>query len=451
MEGGTPTFAQSNQLSETLIRLAIWTKTIPEGSIQEYVQWKRSNHAKRDGEFLRQKGISQDRIEALLRRQVVLRFSKVLSFSEGFFRIQEGVRSENRFPVSPFRIFLEYIQTHFSPEDLIKEWKTKGELSLSLTPDIHLCEEIQSPPISSLISPLLGNNKVSVNDLLLNKDPESTRRTSLVLQTLYELQLLTFSTGSSTRGTSPYATPFSGKEEIRREDRIEDPKLKQKWEEIQKQNYFEVLGISENATEGEIKRAYFRLAREFHPDRHYDHQTKKANKTAEAIFSRIVEAYEVLKDPEKRKQYLEFLRKGTTEKEETEKAEKLLLSEGEFEKGLVLFRQKKWGEAMEYFRKASELSPQEPEYKIYLLYSQFMEKSKKKLPGEEEIRSLEKILLPEMHHPQGWFFLGRMKKIQGDLQGALSALQKAIKQDPNFFEAKQELRIVEMAKKSSKG
>ncbi len=62
-------------------------------------------------------------------------------------------------------------------------------------------------------------------------------------------------------------------------------------------DYYEILGVQRNASEQEIKTAYRRLARQFHPD------ANKGKKSAEDKFKEIGEAYEVLKDPEKRKRY----------------------------------------------------------------------------------------------------------------------------------------------------
>lgn len=62
-------------------------------------------------------------------------------------------------------------------------------------------------------------------------------------------------------------------------------------------DYYRILGVSRNATDKEIKAAYRRLAKEWHPDKN------PGNKEAEARFKEINEAYEVLSDPEKRKRY----------------------------------------------------------------------------------------------------------------------------------------------------
>ena len=61
-------------------------------------------------------------------------------------------------------------------------------------------------------------------------------------------------------------------------------------------DYYKVMGVSQTATDKEIKLAYRRLARKYHPD-------ISKEKDAEEHFKEVGEAYEVLKDPEKRKVY----------------------------------------------------------------------------------------------------------------------------------------------------
>jgi len=69
-------------------------------------------------------------------------------------------------------------------------------------------------------------------------------------------------------------------------------------------DYYNTLGISRKASLTEIKKAYRKLARKYHPD------LNPGDKAAEKKFKEITEAYEVLKDPEKRKQYDTFGRVG---------------------------------------------------------------------------------------------------------------------------------------------
>ena len=67
-----------------------------------------------------------------------------------------------------------------------------------------------------------------------------------------------------------------------------------------KQDYYEILGVSKNATPDEIKSAYRKLALKYHPDRNPD------NKEAEEKFKTAAEAYSVLSDHEKRKHYDQY-------------------------------------------------------------------------------------------------------------------------------------------------
>ncbi len=67
-----------------------------------------------------------------------------------------------------------------------------------------------------------------------------------------------------------------------------------------KRDYYEVLSVSRSATDDELKKAYRKLAKQYHPD------TNPGDKTAEAKFKEASEAYAVLSDADKRRQYDQF-------------------------------------------------------------------------------------------------------------------------------------------------
>src|SRR6266536_4341725 len=67
-------------------------------------------------------------------------------------------------------------------------------------------------------------------------------------------------------------------------------------------NYYEILGVEKSASADEIKRAYRKLAMEHHPDKHGGDDAK---------FKEIGEAYEILKDPQKKAAYDRFGHAGT--------------------------------------------------------------------------------------------------------------------------------------------
>src|SRR6058998_2465713 len=70
--------------------------------------------------------------------------------------------------------------------------------------------------------------------------------------------------------------------------------IRREWFE---KDYYQVLGVPKNASAADVKKAYRKLAQKFHPD------ANAGNKEAEERFKEISAAYDILGDPDKRKQY----------------------------------------------------------------------------------------------------------------------------------------------------
>jgi curved DNA-binding protein CbpA len=72
---------------------------------------------------------------------------------------------------------------------------------------------------------------------------------------------------------------------------------------LRTRTHYEILGIGRDATESQVKEAYFRMAKRFHPDVHHDEALHDLRHKLEAVFIRLGEAYEVLRNPRIRASY----------------------------------------------------------------------------------------------------------------------------------------------------
>ena len=122
--------------------------------------------------------------------------------------------------------------------------------------------------------------------------------------------------------------------------------------------YFEILGISKEASEKEIKKAYYKLAAKYHPDHLDEEQTKQFL----PYFLKITKAYLTLKDEEKRNQYIRECNLGIFEEEkekDRKKSREKLFNQG------MKYLLADAVRASKYFRKAYLLDQNNETYKSY--------------------------------------------------------------------------------------
>ncbi len=74
------------------------------------------------------------------------------------------------------------------------------------------------------------------------------------------------------------------------------------------QNHFQVLGVDEDASDPQIKAAFLRMAKRYHPDAHHDPALRDMRDKLEALFFRVSEAHRVLSDPRSRQAYVDHLK-----------------------------------------------------------------------------------------------------------------------------------------------
>ncbi len=202
-------------------------------------------------------------------------------------------------------------------------------------------------------------------------------------------------------------------------------------------DYWELLGVSKKASSEEIKDAYFRLSKKFHPDR-FPKEDKEIQEMASRVFREINTAYEVLSDPKKREEYHRSLAQ-----EKPQKEREFISPESRFKEGKVMFNKRKFKEAAYLFDLALRLAPDNPTY----MYWKGVALSK--LPGSE--KEAEELLLAfadrQPWDPKPFIVLANMYAQRGLKTKALSFVNRALALDPEHPTALKLKNLLEGHKK----
>jgi len=233
------------------------------------------------------------------------------------------------------------------------------------------------------------------------------------------------------------------------EERSLREQLAQQAMEMKKQDYFEVLGVSKNASHAEIKKAYFSLAKQYHPDRLYASASAEIRNLADEIFNVISTAHDILSDDARRERYTEELSSGT-KRDVSSEVSNILSAEGCFQKGEIALRKREYGKARDLFEDACKLCPEEGEFHAFLGWAVFQSDPK----SEEAVRTsreqLNQAISLNPKVDKAYLFLGYIYKAMNYKEMAESEFEKAIQVNPDCTEALRELRLISMRRKGKK-
>ncbi|MCA3010877.1 MAG: response regulator [Myxococcaceae bacterium] len=222
------------------------------------------------------------------------------------------------------------------------------------------------------------------------------------------------------------------------EEREQRERLAARVAATRKLDYFEVLGVKRSASREDVKRAYFALAKEYHPDRHAGTASSEIRELAQQLYDLISTAHDTLTDPQQRSRYLEELKQGRT-RDVAADVGKILAAEGKFQRGEELMRQRQYGDAVKAFRDAVGLYADEGEFHAWLGWARFQASPQ---AAEEAIADIERAISLNPKLDKGYLFLGYVHKALGRPDKAEKQFEKAIQANPDCTEALRELRLL---------
>ncbi len=230
----------------------------------------------------------------------------------------------------------------------------------------------------------------------------------------------------------------AGKKEPREQGPAAQPAARQMirkaFEELEGRNHYQILGVIESSTAAEIKKAYFKLAKLYHPDRHLDPEMQEAKGMLEALFSRITEAYNTLSSQAARDEYDLSRIKGARKIEfEEDKTDRTGTAVNQFNKGMKEYKARNFWGALEAFRWASRLDAGNSRY-FYYQGLALMQMPRRNHEAEE---SFKKAIEMEPARADYRVALGDLYLKGGLKTRALSVFKEALNWDPDSVRAKE--------------
>jgi curved DNA-binding protein CbpA len=235
--------------------------------------------------------------------------------------------------------------------------------------------------------------------------------------------------------------------------------IEQRYADVQaKRDHFYVLGLSQDVPRDQVKTAFLSLAKVFHPDRLPPTLPHLAPKIT-SVFEAIREAYEVLYDDTRRKAYQQGLQNqqslpkppasaaaGSARASAPTPARSERSADDLFKMGEVFFRKRDFNAATEHYERAHALDPKAlflaaRAWAIYMDPARKADMAKAKQMMADAVRA-------DPGCDRAHYQLGVIARVEGDMDRAERHFRDAVKANPKHLEANQELRLIDMRKKT---
>lgn len=202
-------------------------------------------------------------------------------------------------------------------------------------------------------------------------------------------------------------------------------------ETLAQKNFYQLLEVPRTASEEDIKKAYFQMARRFHPDRFDRKASAEYKGQIDEVFDAITNAYRVLSNKDKRAAYDSGAQTGVQE----EAQDSVKKAEIKFRQGKTLFGMDRFDDAVTFLEEAVRLRRDKADYHLLLAMAE------SRIPSyvrKAETDFLKAIGL-EPWNPEGYAGLGVLYKAEGLQTKAIRQFEKALEADPEHAKARHEL------------
>jgi tetratricopeptide (TPR) repeat protein len=208
------------------------------------------------------------------------------------------------------------------------------------------------------------------------------------------------------------------------------------------EDYFVMLGASQEDSEEQLRSRYFALAKKYHSDR-MPPGLEDLKETLDYVFTNLTEAYQTLTDGDKRRRYLELLREGSGTPADQRKIANIVDNAMNLQKAEVCLRRKNYEEAERFCRLAAEADPDDGEAIGLLAWIQ-LHRREPGLPVTDLVARLRQAIDLVPRSEKVNFYLGTALKRSGEPMAAVVYFRKAAEINPRNVDAIREVRLYEM-------
>lgn len=205
-------------------------------------------------------------------------------------------------------------------------------------------------------------------------------------------------------------------------------------EKLQTSNYYQILGLAKDASEEDIKKAYFLLARKFHPDRFGRDLSPQHRVLVDEVFDNITKAYRTLTSQESRKNY-----DGKAPAPAVDSGRDVLKkADHKFRQAKTLFSQGRYEDSIILLEEVIRLNRTKGAYFLLLALTEVRIPSMRKKAETDFQRAIEL----EPWNPECYVGLGMLYRQEGMTLKATKLFQKALEYDPDHEIALKELNAL---------
>ncbi len=451
---GRPVAVKSNLVDECLGNRLFRNERITRPELDESLRRRREGEGLQGEILVGMRLLSEKELAEALFEQANEKLFEIFGWRAGAFRFELGARldSANALPLerSPANLILDGVRTRF-PLDVI-DAHLAALSSCYLAPNespFYQFQDVDLDPGEDFLLHAL-DGRVRVGDL--GEQGEATRRTlyGLLITGLLEPRGKAIAEPAPRVRAAANAAPAPRPATDHDAEAAQRAELTAIAERLRGRGFFEILGVSEKATDDDVRRAYVELAKRTHPDR-FAGSSDAVRLLAEEIFGLVSRAYETLADTSRRFAYRMERAGGARAAADLEEGHRALAAEQQFQQGEAKLRRREFAEAAKCFESAAKLYPEEGEYLAHYGYALHLS-----TPDDPErlltaLRAVKRgvKLAPERDVPL--LLLGKLYLAAGKIDRAERALAKAVEIRPQSVDALRELRLIHMRREKEKG